>query len=194
MTNWSDTPPTVAGTYWVRRRSDGEEQIGTLDGESWYFKWPYEDWFPANNPEQFQFGYRIPTNGEMSQIDRERHALCEVATLCMNTRAIMPEFRDISDYTEVVDILGAFLERLKELPGLIQQFADSGYEARDGESGEAGHRDYCQHGRERAAMTNWSDTPPTKAGTYWVRRRSDGEEQIGTLDGESWYFKWPYED
>ena len=126
MTNWSDTPPTVAGTYWVRRRSDGEEQIGTLDGESWYFKWPYEDWFPANNPEQFQFGYRIPTNGEMSQIDRERHALCEVATLCMNTRAIMPEFRDISDYTEVVDILGAFLERLKELPGLIQQFADSG--------------------------------------------------------------------
>jgi len=122
MTNWSDTPPTVAGTYWVRRRSDGEEQIGTLDGESWYFKWPYEDWFPANNPEQFQFGYRIPTNDELSQIDRERHALCEVATICMNTRAIMPEFRDLDDYTEVVDIIGAFLERLGELPGLIEEY------------------------------------------------------------------------
>lgn len=60
---------------------------------------------------------------ELAQIDRERAALCEVATLCMNTRAIMPEFREISDYTEVVDIIGAFLERLATLPGLIEEYA-----------------------------------------------------------------------
>lgn len=58
----------------------------------------------------------------LARTDRDLHALCEVATICMNTRAIMPEFREISDYTEVVDVLGAFLERLGELPGLIEEY------------------------------------------------------------------------
>ena len=68
MSDWSDTPPTVAGDYWVRRIPSGEEQTGALDGENWYFKWPYEDWFPADNPEQFQFGQRIPTNAELGEL------------------------------------------------------------------------------------------------------------------------------
>lgn len=55
----------------------------------------------------------------LARTDRDLHALCEVATICMNTRVIMPEFRNLDDYTEVVDIIGAFLERLAELPGLI---------------------------------------------------------------------------
>lgn len=68
MTNWSDTPPTKAGDYWVKRRSNSEEQIGTLDGENWYFKWPYEDWFPADNPDEFQFGPRIPAADELVEL------------------------------------------------------------------------------------------------------------------------------
>lgn len=114
MTNWSDTPPTKAGTYWVKGRTSGEE-------------WPmrlYEDGAFEGHPSEVQFGPRIPTADELTQIDRERTALCEVAVICMNTREIMPEFREISDYTEVVDILGAFLERLGELPGLIEEYGE----------------------------------------------------------------------
>ena len=119
MTNWNDTPPTVAGTYWVRRRVSGRESIGKLlSPREWFINGS-----DVYTPERaFQFGHRLPTNDELAQIDRERTALCEVATLCMNTRAIMPEFREISDYTEVVDVLGAFLERLGELPGLIEEY------------------------------------------------------------------------
>jgi len=162
--NWSDTPPTVAGDYWVRRIPSGEEQIGTLDGENWYFKWPYEDWFPANNPEQFQFGYRIPTNAELGEL------LGLIEEYGLRCKA----------YGSVAVDLGWDLARFRV------------YEARDGESGEAGHRDYCQHGRERAAMTNWSDTPPTVAGTYWVKFEL-GDEEAVTLapDGSWWYADHP---
>lgn len=118
--SWSDTPPTVAGTYWVKCL--GTEFSATIrhDNGLWL------DGHPVSGSELdgYQFGHRIPTNDELAQIDRERHALCEVATLCMNTRAIMPEFREISDYTEVVDVLGAFLERLGELPGLIEEYGE----------------------------------------------------------------------
>lgn len=105
---WHDTPPTVAGTYWVKGRTSGEE-------------WPmrlHEDGAFEGHPSEVQFGHRIPANDELAQIERERTALCEVATICMNTRAIMPEFREISDYTEVVDIIGAFLERLDNSGGV----------------------------------------------------------------------------
>lgn len=116
--NWSDTPPTVAGTYWVRSRRTGRELTAEYFGLRWVTIGKDRD--AAFMCRHYQFGQRIPKNAELSQIDRERAALCEVATICMNTRAIMPEFREIEDYTEVVDIIGAFLERLKELPGLIE--------------------------------------------------------------------------
>lgn len=116
MSDWHDTPPTKAGTYWVKTPLGGDEPIHLAPDGSWWY---------ADHPKAMadvdgcQFGPRIPTADELAQIDRERTALCEVATLCMNTRAIMPEFREIEDYAEVPDILGAFLERLGELPGLI---------------------------------------------------------------------------
>lgn len=127
MTNWSDTPPTVAGYFWVKSRRSAQEWIaertrhGVWDRISGEVAVAAEDGEAA---ELVQFGHRIPANDELAHIDRERHALCEVATLCMNTRAIMPEFREIEDYAEVPDIIGAFLERLKELPGLIEEYAE----------------------------------------------------------------------
>lgn len=57
---WSKTPPTEAGLYYVRHRESGEEQPGFLHGVSWFFMWPYEDWFPADCPEEFLFGPAIP--------------------------------------------------------------------------------------------------------------------------------------
>lgn len=120
--NWHDTPPTKAGTYWVKRW-DGTVSVANVDrNESrdlvltvgTHARWVIE----AGIEKFYQFGHRIPTNDELAQIERERHALCEVATIYMNSRAIMPEFREISDYTEVVDIIGAFLERLDNSGGV----------------------------------------------------------------------------
>lgn len=125
---WHDTPPTVAGYYWVKSRRSGQEWIAERTPHGVWDRITGEVAVAAADGEAaelVQFGHRIPANDELALIDRERTALCEVATLCMNTRAIMPQFRELNDYTEVVDILGAFLERLKELPGLIDTLVSS---------------------------------------------------------------------
>ena len=58
MSDWNDTPPTVAGTYWVRGRASGEE-------------WPtrvYEGSVFELHPSEVQFGHRIPTNAELGEL------------------------------------------------------------------------------------------------------------------------------
>lgn len=123
--NWHDTPLTKAGYYWVKSRRSGQEWIAERTPHGVWDRITGEVAVAAADGEAaelVQFGHRIPANDELAQIERERHALCEVSTICMNTRAIMPEFREIEDYAEVPDIIGAFLERLKELPGLIEEY------------------------------------------------------------------------
>ena len=58
MSDWNDTPPTVAGTYWVKGRTYGEE-------------WPmrlHEDGAFEGHPSEVQFGQRIPTNAELGEL------------------------------------------------------------------------------------------------------------------------------
>lgn len=64
MTNWSDTPPTVAGTYWVK--SGNSEDIVTLDGDQglWIGGHPIS----VLDLTGFQFGRRIPTNAELGEL------------------------------------------------------------------------------------------------------------------------------
>ncbi len=41
-------------------------------------------------------------------------------------------------------------------------------------------------------MTKWTDTPPTKAGTYWVKTPLGDEEPIHLApDGSWWYADHP---
>ena len=63
--NWSDTPPTVAGTYWVKFEL-GDEEAVTLapDGSWWYADHPKA----RCDVEGCQFGKRIPSNGELAEL------------------------------------------------------------------------------------------------------------------------------
>lgn len=70
MTIWSDTAPTQPGWYWVRIKDADDCQPGYFDGVNWFFIWPYQDWFPSDNPDAYQFGPRIPTPEELHDLNR----------------------------------------------------------------------------------------------------------------------------
>lgn len=71
-TPWSDTPPTEEKQrYWVRRRESETEEPGWLENDQWLFSWPFERWFPADFPEQFQFGPRVLSAEETVKLTAE---------------------------------------------------------------------------------------------------------------------------
>lgn len=63
MADWSDTPPTVDGTYWTKSRLNTIEiPAARADGIWWYIG---EDWSEAGIVSKVQFGSRIPSNAEL---------------------------------------------------------------------------------------------------------------------------------
>jgi len=63
--NWHDTPPTKAGTYWVKTPLCDEEPIHLApDGSWWYADHPKA----RANVGGCQFGNRIPTNDELAAL------------------------------------------------------------------------------------------------------------------------------
>lgn len=55
--NWSDTPPTKAGDYYIRIR-DESPRVANFDGTTW----SYPVWTDS------QFGPRIPTADEIAEL------------------------------------------------------------------------------------------------------------------------------
>lgn len=78
MSDWSDTPPTKAGTYWVKTPLGDEEPIHLAPDGSWWY---------ADHPNAradvggCQFGPRIPTADELAKlpglIESYGEACCE---------------------------------------------------------------------------------------------------------------------
>lgn len=73
--NWIATPPTKAGTYWVKTPLGDEEPIHLApDGSWWYADHPKA----RANVGGCQFGNRIPTNDELAELPGliEEYAQC----------------------------------------------------------------------------------------------------------------------
>lgn len=69
MSDWSDTPPTVAGTYWVKYGRGGREVVAVFDAEEWFEVGEFgSSCRPDEAAELVQFGHRIPTNDELAEL------------------------------------------------------------------------------------------------------------------------------
>ena len=83
-TPWSDVPPSEAGEWWVRRRSDGATLRLTLLPDGYWITSPYMV-KSGRVAEQFQFGPRVLSAEETveltAEVERLRAAAAELAEI-----------------------------------------------------------------------------------------------------------------
>ena len=65
MSDYSDTPPTVPGTYWVKTRRSGYENPVFFCGRYWHM---FGEYTSEQAAVRYQFGHRIPTNAELGEL------------------------------------------------------------------------------------------------------------------------------
>lgn len=72
MTIWSDTPPTVAGWYWVKWIQTGNERPSLFDGEIWY---GVANYYTQAMAARALFGQRIPSADQLIELQRKAEEL-----------------------------------------------------------------------------------------------------------------------
>ena len=110
---WHDTPPTVAGTYWVKVRTSGEE-------------WPmrlHEDGAFEGHPSEVQFGPRIPTADELAELPGliDKYADEGIQTIESNDVLKLQPFSQMGSPVEIVRSFGGRPQYLQALQTLERE-------------------------------------------------------------------------
>lgn len=101
MSDYTDSPPTEPGWYWLQLRPANHERVCRFTGDMWLLGGKLRT---SNEIVlDFQFGPRVPTPEELAELKRENH---ELRKMCRRLEQEVSDLSELSDCKETLREVG----------------------------------------------------------------------------------------